>query len=32
MNLFLTLLISVASALAITFCIDMIAQLWHDQA
>ena len=32
MNLLLTLLISLASATVITFCIDMIAQFWHDQA
>ncbi len=32
MNAFLTLLISLASATVITFCIDMIAQLWHTKA
>ena len=32
MNLLLTLLISLASATIITFCIDIIAQLWHGQA
>lgn len=32
MNLLITLLISLASATVITFCIDMIAHLWHDNA
>ena len=32
MNLFLTLLISLASATVITFCIDMVAQFWHHEA
>ena len=32
MNTFLTLLISLASATVITFCIDMIAQLWYTKA
>ena len=32
MNLFLTLLISLASATVIAFCIDMIAQLWREDA
>ncbi len=32
MNLFLTLLITLASATVITFCIDMIAQLWREDA
>ena len=32
MNVFFTLLISLASATVITFCIDMIAQMWHPEA
>jgi hypothetical protein len=32
MNVFLTLLISLASAVVITFCIDMIAQFWQEEA
>ncbi len=32
MNVFLTLLISFASATVITFCIDMIAQFLHHKA
>jgi len=32
MNVFLTLIISLISATVIAFCIDMIAQLWHEDA
>lgn len=32
MNVFLTLFISLASAAVITFCIDMIAQFWQEEA
>ena len=32
MNVFLTLIISLASATIITFCIDMIAQFWKEEA
>ena len=32
MNTFLTLLISLASATVITFCIDMIAQFGKEEA
>ena len=32
MNVFLTLLISLASEAVITFCIDMIAQFWQEEA
>ena len=31
MNLFLTLIICLASATVIAFCMDMIAQLWHTE-
>ena len=31
MNVFVTLLICLASAAVITFCIDMIAQFWQEE-
>ena len=32
MNVFLTLVISFASAIVITFCIDMIERFWKEEA
>ena len=32
MNVFLTLLMSLASATVIVFCIDMVSQFFHNEA
>ena len=32
MNVFLSLFISLASAIVITFCIDMIERFWKEEA